>query len=281
MVIREVVKTGSDLLKKSNIETPQLDAAVILCHVLGQPNRSYLIMNYANEVAEDDLREYLVLIGKRAQGMPVAYITGKKEFMSLEFGVNEGVLIPRGDTETLCEAIIERNTLPSPKIADICCGSGCIGISLAFYLSGSVVDMFDISEKALETANQNATKLKVGKRCGAEYLDIMNETLYDKYDIIVSNPPYIETDVIDTLDRDVAQYEPRIALDGGCDGLDFYRRLAAVCPDALTNNGMIAFEVGHTQADEVCRLLEKDFQDIETVCDLAGIKRVVLARKKG
>lgn len=280
MVIREIVKNGSEILRKNNIETPQLDAAVLLCYVLGQNNRSYLIMNYAMEVSEADAKRYLELIGKRAEGMPVAYITGKKEFMSLEFDVNEKVLIPRADTETLCECVIEKNRVKEPKIADICCGSGCIGISLAFYIYNAAVDMFDISDDAVSCANKNASKLRVDKRCGAEWLNIMNEVPYGKYDIVVSNPPYIETDVIPTLERNVAGYEPHIALDGGVDGLDFYRRLAQIVPGILNDGGIVAFEVGHTQADAVADMLKDDFCDIEAVCDLAGIKRVVFARKK-
>ena len=280
MVIREAVRVGSDLLKKSDTDTPQLDAAVLLCHVLGEKNRSFLVMNYAMEVAEDKMAKYLEIIGKRAQGMPVAYITGTKEFMSLEFDVSENVLIPRADTETLCECVIERNDFEKPKIADICCGSGCVGISLAFYIGKSVVDMFDISDEAVEIANKNALKLNVAKKCGAEWLDIMSEVPYGKYDIVVSNPPYIETDVIKTLDRNVNEYEPHLALDGGADGLDFYRRLAEIVPQILNDGGFAAFEVGHTQADAVAKMMEDAFTNIEMINDLAGIRRVVCARKK-
>lgn len=278
MVIRELVKCGGEALAKSEAAAPRLDAALLLCHVLGQKNRSYLIMNYAEEICRADEERYMSLIAERAMGKPVAYIIGKKEFMSLEFEVDENVLIPRGDTETLCECIIGKNTLDKPKIADICCGSGCIGISLAFYI-GAVADMFDISEEAVRVANKNACRIGVEERCGAEKLDILKEMPSEKYDIVVSNPPYIETGEISRLMRDVAEYEPRLALDGGDDGLIFYRRLAEIAPKMLNDGGILAFEVGHTQADTVADMLKGSFCDIETVRDLAGIKRVVFARK--
>lgn len=278
MVIRELLKCGGEILEKSEVQAPRLDASLLLCHVLGQKNRSYLIMNYAEEVCRDDEEKYMSLIAERALGKPTAYIVGTKEFMSLEFEVDENVLIPRGDTETLCECIIDKNTLDKPKLADICCGSGCIGISLAFY-TGAVVDMFDISEEAVRIANKNACRIGVGERCGAEKADILREIPLEKYDIVVSNPPYIETDEIPYLMRDVAEYEPRLALDGGDDGLMFYRRLAGIAPEMLNDGGILALEVGHTQAEAVADMLRESFCDIETVCDLAGIKRVVFAKK--
>ena len=280
MVIKELLQYGSKLLSDSGAHTPQLDASLLLCHAL-KKDRSYLIINHTQNVQENDEKAFISLLKKRADGMPIAYIVGKKEFMSLEFDVNENVLIPRADTETLCEYIIDNNDKKSPKIADICCGSGAIGVSLAFYIKDSHVTMADISEEALKTAQTNAKKHSVYERCSFEKIDILSENLKEKYDIIVSNPPYIESDVIDTLERDVKDFEPRLALDGGEDGFVFYTHLSKACYNMLNSGGVLAFEVGHTQAQAVEKmLLDNGFCDVKSVCDLANIKRVVCAVKR-
>ncbi len=280
MVIKQLLQYGAKMLSDNGTHTPKLDASLLLCHVL-KKDRSYLIINHMQKVEENDEKEFLSLLQKRADGMPIAYILGKKEFMSLEFEVNENVLIPRADTETLCEYIIENNDKKSPKIADICCGSGAIGVSLAVYIKDSRVTLADISEGALEMAQKNAKKHGVYERCLFEKIDILSENLNEKYDIIVSNPPYIESKVIDTLERDVKDFEPRLALDGGEDGFVFYTHLAKVCYDVLKKDGVIAFEVGHTQAEAVAKMLsDNGFCDVKSICDLANIKRVVCARKR-
>lgn len=279
MVIKQLMQHGTRQLSDNGIQTPQLDAAVLLCYVLGK-NRSYLVINYNEQVGQSDCERYMSLIQKRAAGMPTAYITGLKEFMSLDFYVDENVLIPRSDTETLCEYILEHKDSAAPEIADICCGSGCIGISLAAYIKKSRVTMADISKEALAVARINAERHNVLNRCSFIRTDILKQTIDSSFDIVVSNPPYIETDVIASLERDVAEYEPRIALDGGADGLTFYRRLADIVPHMLKSGGIAAFEVGHTQADKVMDMMREGFYGIEAVCDLAGIRRVVCGKRK-
>ena len=280
MVIKQLLQYGVKILSDNNIQTPQLDAALLLCYVLGK-NRSYLIINHTEEVEKVHEDKYKALIKKRANNMPVAYIIGSKEFMSLDLKVNENVLIPRADTETLCEFVIEKYQNKEVKIADICCGSGCIGVSLAIYIKDSHILMADISDDALSIAEDNAKNQGVSNRCLVEKVDILNEIPKGMYDIIVSNPPYIESDVIDTLEKNVSKYEPRIALDGGKDGLDFYRRITKIAPNLLACDGMLVFEVGHTQADAVENILaENGFANIGRVCDLAGIERVVYGIKK-
>lgn len=280
MVIKDLLQYGAKILAKNNISTPQLDASILLCHVL-KKNRSYLIINHTQEVSNDEEETYISLIEKRANGMPCAYITSKKEFMSLDFYVNENVLIPRPDTETLCEHVIETNVKDAPIIADICSGSGCIGISLAVYIKDARIVMADVSDKAIEVAQINAQNQGVSERCMCETVDILKEEMPGCFDIVVSNPPYIETKVIDTLERDVKDYEPRLALDGGEDGLIFYRRIAKIAIDMLKSGGMLAFEVGHTQSKAVENILkENGFTDTKIISDLSGIERVVSGIKK-
>ena len=158
-------------------------------------------------------------------------------------------------------------------------GSGCIGISLAVYNKRMYVRGFDISEKAIAVAEENAEINGVADRVVYEKLDILKDSMYGRYDLIVSNPPYIETDVIPTLDDNVKNYEPHLALDGGADGLMFYRRITEIAPSVLTENGVLAFEVGHTQAQTVAEMMGKDFKNIEIINDLCGIARVVIGEK--
>lgn len=279
MVIQTLLDEAAKTLIEYKIPAPRLDAAVLLCHVL-EKDRGYLVTHNKDVVTAMQAEQYQSLIKKRAEGTPVAYLTGTKEFMSLPFSVNENVLIPRADSETLVEHVLKENTALSPSIADLCCGSGCIGVSLAYYIGQARVTMVDISREALETAEHNAVQNNVVDRCRFVCTDLIRETLESGFDVVVSNPPYIETDVIDTLDREVRAYEPRLALDGGNDGLVFYRRLANISPSLLKPNGLLALEVGHTQAEAVSALLAEKFYDVKTVCDLAGIRRVVSGRRK-
>ena len=277
MVISELLKTATDKLKNTNI--PRLDAGVILSHILGV-DRVYLAMHGAEHVDETRRLAFESAIQRRAKGEPVAYITGVREFMSLDFEVGTGVLIPRGDTETLCEYVVERlKDLEGLRIADLCCGSGCIGVSLAKYLPGSRVTMADISDTAIAVTRRNIQKHGVADRASVIQTDIMQDVIDGEFDVIVSNPPYIESGVIAGLDTDVRDYEPRLALDGGADGLIFYRRIAEIAPGMLKTGGVLAFEVGHTQADAVGDIMRgAGFGDINTICDIAGVRRVVAGR---
>lgn len=280
MVIRAALDEAARCLKEKENLTPRLDAAVLLCHVLGK-DRGYLITHDRETLIPAAEAKYRELVAERAQGRPVAYLTGEKEFMSLSFAVNEHVLIPRADTETLVEAVLEENKTEAPRIADLCCGSGCIGVSLAYYIPGAQVTMVDISENAIQTAEQNALRHGVASRCRFVCTDLLSGPVAGEYDIVVSNPPYIETTEIAALERDVTEYEPRLALDGGADGLVFYRRLAQIVPAMLRPGGLSALEVGHTQAEAVMELFAAGFHDRKTVCDLAGIRRVVMGHRNG
>ncbi|MBQ7097154.1 MAG: peptide chain release factor N(5)-glutamine methyltransferase [Clostridia bacterium] len=212
-------------------------------------------------------------------GEPVQYIVGGCEFMSLWFKVNSSTLIPRCDTEILVEQLIEKLNGKAVNILDIGTGSGCIAISLAHYLPKSKVLSVDISGNALKTAKENALLNKVDSRCNFEKCDIMNQIPNFLPDVIVSNPPYIPSQDIDSLDRKVKDFEPLSALiGGGEDGLDFYRRISADMP--LSPKGILAFEVGIGQAADVAEIMSRRFENIEIKKDLSGIDRTVMGNLK-
>lgn len=278
MVIRDLLSWGAKTLKSTYSTAPQLDAAVLLCHVLGQ-NRSYLVTHADEQVSQSVERRYRGCIQKCAEGVPVAYLIGIREFMSLEFEVAPDVLIPRPDTETICEWVIERCKGKELYIADLCCGSGCIGISLAVYLQDCFVTMVDVCGGALEVAKRNAKRHGIYDRSFFVEADLLKSTVPGLFDVIVCNPPYIESAVIDTLQKGVSKYEPRLALDGGPDGLMFYRRLAQIAPGMLKQGGFLVVEVGDGQADKVCGLFEGKFDECRVILDISGAERVVAAAK--
>lgn len=277
MVVEKLFAHGTEILKKSNSATPQLDAAVLLCYVLNC-SRVQLIINKNKEVSQSDEESFIKLVYKRKNDMPIAYITNRQEFMSLDFYVDENVLIPRPDTETLVETIIN-SKIKKDKILDMCCGSGCIGISLAHYIKNAEVHMADISDKALKIAKKNAENILSSQNVKFYKIDILNEIPNEKYDIIVSNPPYITSEEMKSLEKNVIDYEPEIALYGGEDGLEFYRRIACVSKYILNDGGVLAFEIGESQGEAVKKIMtENGFKNINIINDLAGKNRVVEGR---
>lgn len=279
MILKDVLKKGIEILKNCDNKAPALEAGVILSYV-AKKDKIYLYTHSNEEFSEVDLKAYLNLMTIRAKGKPLQYITGHQEFMSLDFIVGEEVLIPRSDTEVLVEAVIaeaKKRGQEKSEILDIGTGSGCIAISLAHYIAQSLVTAVDISPKALEMAKMNAAQLKVRDKITFIESSLFSELIF-KFDIIVSNPPYIETDQIRTLQTEVKDYEPMNALDGGMDGLDFYREIVTKAPDYLKPHGLLAFEVGYTQADEVRQMMKKEFEDIVILKDLSGNDRVVMGR---
>ena len=267
------------LIEHGGIGSPELDADLIIMHVLGITKNELLTRD--TSVSDAAAVEVNACINRRLSGMPVQYIVGKTEFMSLEFEVNKNVLIPRQDTEILVETIISKyhNTSDHIKILDIGCGSGCIGISLARYLPNASVTELDISQKALEVAKRNAERRRVSNRLDFICHDI-RDGLPDgmEFDSIISNPPYIPTDDVLNLQTEVVDFEPLNALDGGEDGLDFYRIITE--KTAPKRGGIMAFEVGINQADDVADMLfRRGYSGIEIIPDLSGIDRVVLGRR--
>ncbi len=270
--VADAIKDGIAYLKENNIENAGLDARLFMCHILSC-DKLYLTVHKDDIVSEENYEKYFELIKRRANREPAGYILGKKEFMSLEFCVDSKVLIPRPDTEVLVEKAIEKVTSPSPVIIDMCTGSGAIGVSLAKYIPNSKVIALDISEDALLLAKKNA--LLNGVEITFKNHDVRTPFREFLADAVVSNPPYIPTEEIKALDEDVSNYEPLIALDGGDDGLTFYRAITENIASCLKKGGLLAFEVGHTQALDVAKLMEKDFDKISIEYDLGGIARVV------
>ncbi len=260
-------------------DTPRLDCEVFLAHIV-KKERVWLALHLKEETDKNTEEAYRALIERRKSGEPVAYIVGNREFMGLNFSVREGVLIPRPDTETLVEAVMEMPLPDNVRIIDLCTGSGAIAISLAHYIKGSEVSAVDFSDICVKTARKNAETNGVAERIKVIKADIMTDFFDgDKFDVLVSNPPYIKTEVLDSLMTDVRDFEPTTALDGGDDGLIFYRRIAQLLPALLKKGGFLALEVGHDQAEDVAKILiGAGCTEIDFRTDLAGIRRVVVGR---
>lgn len=268
MVISQLVSECCRIIGDSS-DTPMLDARVIVKSALGIDDIRLVLDKYKD--VDGKLAEAAAAMAeKRRNHMPIAYITGHREFMSLDFKVKSGVLIPRPDTECVVEAVIEN--VSGGNILDIGTGSGAIAVSLAKYIPKSSVTAIDISDEALETAKSNA-------ECNGVSVEFIKADIFkfrtDKiFDCIVSNPPYIESDEISGLMCDVKDFEPRTALDGGADGLVFYRKIANFCKTNLRAGGKLFFEHGYNQYDAVKTILSgAGFESIEEIYDLAGVKR--------
>jgi len=276
----EILNSAGEYLQKKGSPSPRLDAEVLLADILGM-QRIDLYAKFDRPLDQKELALYRKAIAKRANMEPVAYIIGRKEFYSREFTVTPDVLIPRPDTEVIVEKVISYAKsfgIESPEILDLCTGSGAIAITLKLEIPSSQVTATEISEKALEIARKNAAKL------GADVSFVQGD-LYagiDKqFDIIVSNPPYIKSQDIEKLEVNVSAYEPRMALDGGQDGLDFYRRIISESGKYLKRAGAVFLEIGDDQAGQVASLAEKEkiFAPAMVIKDLAGRNRGVYLKR--
>lgn len=274
--INDILRYGESELKDST-EDYLIDSKLLLEYVLNE-NSVYIFMNKHKIMNASDEQKYIELIERRRAGEPLQYIIGHQSFMGLDFIVGPGVLIPRSDTENLVTKVIERIKANDYKsVLDIGTGSGAIHIALCHYLKDINCTTVDISEEAIAIAKKNAINLGVKDRVKYVKSDVF-ENINETFDVIVSNPPYIPTEVIEGLQKELF-HEPHIALDGGKDGYDFYRRIIKESPEYFGAEGMLAFEVGHDQAQMIKQLLEgSGFKDVEIHCDLSGIERVVLAR---
>ncbi len=267
------------------IENGKNEARMILSYATGL-GTTELITRSKELMREDDFAEYEKRIYARIEGVPLQYIVGMQEFMGLPFRVNPSVLIPRLDTEVLATEvlkIIDQKGLKNPEVLDLCTGSGALGITIAAKVPGALVTLTDVSEEALHTAMGNAALNNVGRRCSFLLGDMFEAVPEDKqFDIIVCNPPYIKSSLIETLDVEVKDHEPRMALDGGKDGLKYYRVIADQASMHLRSGGTLALEIGFDQAIDVKRLLNKakTYDDSRVVRDLAHLDRVIIATRK-
>ena len=278
--IGRILKWTEQYFKQKNIESPRLDAEVLLSHILGR-ERIYLSVHFDEPLEPTELARYREAIKQRVQRVPVAYIIGEKEFMGLTFKVTADTLVPRPDTEILVQAAVERLRArgETPRFADIGTGSGAICLSILHFLPKAQADTVDISPAARAVAEENAAALEVADRVTFHTGDLLAPLAGQCYDAILSNPPYIPDGDIAALAPEVRLKEPRTALAGGKDGLDFYRRLTADAPAHLKDGGFLAVEVGIHQAAPVAALAVPAFSRTEILKDYAGIERVVIAWK--
>lgn len=277
MTIKQAITKGMIMLKSNNVESPKLKARLLLQYVLDKP-RQYIIVYDNKEIDKQQQWQYFVNIEKLTKGIPLQHITHRQEFMKMDFFVDENVLIPRPDTEILVEEVIKiAQKYNSPRILDLCTGSGAIAISLKKFVPNADITAVDISEKALEIAQKNAKKLKTK-------INFLKSDLFDKldnkkFDIIVSNPPYIRKDEIKKLSEEV-QKEPKIALDGGEDGLDFYRIITEQAINYLKTGSFLCFEIGYNQKNDVIKIIEDEQNYKNTYCkkDLYGNDRIIITQ---
>ena len=282
MTIKEALSKGMIILKNNNVESPKLKARLLLQYILKQ-TRQYIIVYDNKDISKKEQFEYFINIEKLTKGVPLQHITHLQEFMKMDFFVDENVLIPRPDTEILVEETIKiAQRMKAPKILDLCTGSGAIAISIAKNVSNAEIYAVDISEKALKVARKNAERLEVVKKIKFIKSNLFNEIGKNKFDIIVTNPPYIKKEDIQYLSDEV-QNEPLLALDGGLDGLDFYRKILNQAIDYMKFDGYICMEIGYNQKEEVLELIKQNNQYTDTYSkkDLHGNDRIIVTRVRG
>lgn len=276
--VAEILRAATERLEVNGIDSPRLDAEILLAHVLNC-RRLSLYVDADKILPLESIFRFNELVNRRLQSIPVAYLVGAREFFGLNFAVNENVLIPRPETEILAEFVGEylRGLDKEVIFADLGVGSGAICVSILKFVPNSRAIAVDISESALEVAKFNAQKFHVDGRIKFFCGDLFSP-LTGKFDAIVSNPPYIPTSSLEILQAEV-QREPKIALDGGADGLNFYRRIISDAPRFLVDGGLLAVEIGINQSDAVKNLFAaKNFADIKILRDLSGIERVVAGK---
>ncbi len=277
MLIKEAIRKGMILLKTNNIQEPNLKSRLLMQYILNK-SRQYMLIHDNEELTNKQEKAYLENIEKMIKGVPLQHITHSQEFMKMNFYVNENVLIPRSDTEILVEEVINiAKKTNAKKILDLCTGSGAIAISLAKYIENSQITAVDISEEALRIAKLNAVNNNVEDKITFVKSDLFENIVKEKYDIIVSNPPYIKKDFMKKLDKEVQQ-EPYIALDGGYDGLDFYRKIISEGYQYLKFKGYLCMEIGYDQKQEVFDIIksQEKYSNTYSKIDLGGNDRIVV-----
>lgn len=284
MEIRELLEIGKKKLTGREFLDPVKESIFILSKVLDK-DKSYIYINLNKWVNEEQTERFLEIIDRRALGEPISYIFNTKEFMGIDFFVEKGVLVPRWETEILVECIIDyiEKNFKEKKInlLDIGIGSGAISLSIANFCKNVEVLGIDISDCAISISNKNLDRLALKNVRFRKSNLFENIEVDEKYSIIVSNPPYIKTEVINALQTDVKEFEPRLALDGGIDGLLFYRKISKESKMHLLDKGMLIYEIGFDQGQDVKKIMsDEGFKEIKVIKDLQGLDRVVLGFKK-
>lgn len=287
--VRRLLEWTAAFFTRKEVDSPRLSAELLLAHVLAVP-RIKLYTDYLRPLAEAELTRYRELVRRAAEQEPIAYLTGRAHFFNLEFEVTRDVLIPRPDTETLVENVLQtvriQTGLEAPRVLDLCTGSGCVACVVAHRLKAATVFATDISPPAVAVARRNVDRLGLADRVTVETGD-----LYDPlsravdarpFDLILANPPYIRSDLVPRLDRNVRDYEPVQALDGGPDGLSLHRRILAGAADRLVPGGRVYLEIAFDQGAGAKELAGGDeaFEDVRILKDYGGNDRVLTVRKK-
>jgi len=279
MIASELLNSGSKILKNNKIKSYQLDSELLLSNVL-KKKREKILINLDQEVPKNIINNFKKLILKRSKKEPLAYILKKKEFWSKEFFVNRNTLIPRPETELLCENIIKIFKDKCVNILDIGTGSGCILLSILSEIKGAKGIGIDISKKAIKVAKKNSNKLELSYRAKF-FTKSLDSTFQDKFDLVVSNPPYIKTSDIKNLTEDVRKFEPKIALDGGKEGLDVIKKVIYKSKTILKKFGWLALEIGYGQHYKVSKILKKNnFREKILVKDYRNNVRCIFTRFK-
>ncbi len=272
---REAYVRGKEQLENAGVPEADQNARILLEYVC-RTDRQAMLLAPERILTETEEEQYSEVLKKRCARVPLQHITGSQYFMGLEFAVDERVLVPRPDTEILVEEVL-KDGASGAKVLDLCTGSGCILLSILKYSSSATGIGADLSEEALQVAKANAQQLEIAATFyRGDLFGALPEAESRGFDIIVSNPPYIETAEIATLMPEVREHDPYMALDGGADGLDFYRRIIAEAPEHFAAEGRLYLEIGSTQAQAVEALMkERGYTEIRTVKDYAGLDRVV------
>ena len=282
MNVENALKEAIEILQKNSVASAILDARILIQHVTSL-SREDIVFKASNiDLSKNQQKKYFDLINQRAKKIPLTHLTNNREFFANNFYVDENVLDPRPDSEALVEMVMEKfNKFSSLNICEIGCGSGCLIISLLKHFENWLGLALDISNKALLIAEKNAKFNQVLTRINFKQSDLFKNLSNDQiFDIIISNPPYIPTNDIENLQDEVRLYEPRIALDGGLDGLDFYRKIAEQSQKVLKNNGDIFLEIGYNQHKDIKNIFEKNnFKFINFKKDLSGIIRILQFQK--
>ena len=274
MMLREALTLGKDLLQKANIEEYETDAWLLLEGAV-QCTRSDLVLRGNEPLREEQEGLYQEYLKKRAARIPVQHVLGVQCFCGLDFIVTPDVLCPRLDTEVLIEEAVKR-IRPGSSILDMCTGSGCIILTLLHFVKNCTGTAVDLSEKALAVARQNAAKLE--KECTFIHGDLF-EYIEGRFDVIISNPPYIATKEIEALEPEVREHEPMMALDGKEDGLYFYRKIVSASVEHLNPEGWLMFEIGYNQGEELRKMMKAaGYCEVQVIKDLAGLDRVVIGK---